>query len=59
MSRVGQTPVDVPNGVSVELVGRQLSVKGKLGELSRPLATLVEARLDGDKLRADLLFGPE
>lgn len=50
MSRVGQTPVDVPNGVSVELVGRQLSVKGKLGELSLTLAKLVEASLDGDKL---------
>ncbi len=50
MSRVGQNPVEVPDGVKVELAGRQLSVKGKLGELSLTLADLVEAKLDGDKL---------
>lgn len=34
MSRVGQVPVSVPDGVSVTIEGCLVSAKGKLGELS-------------------------
>ena len=34
MSRVGQVPVSVPDGVDVTINGSIVSVKGKLGELS-------------------------
>jgi len=34
MSRIGKNPVTVPSGVDVKLDGRDLSAKGKLGELS-------------------------
>jgi large subunit ribosomal protein L6 len=34
MSRVGQKPVPLPAGVTVELKGQQLAVKGKLGTLN-------------------------
>ncbi len=34
MSRVGKHPVVIPSGVDVAVVGRQVKVKGKLGELS-------------------------
>ena len=34
MSRVGQNPVQVPDGVNVEIAGIVVSAKGKLGELS-------------------------
>jgi len=37
MSRVGQTPVQIPDGVSVEIAGIVVSAKGKLGELSAQL----------------------
>ena len=34
MSRVGQVPVSVPDGVDVTINGSIVSAKGKLGELS-------------------------
>ena len=34
MSRIGKNPVPVPAGVDVKLEGRDLDVKGKLGQLS-------------------------
>ena len=34
MSRIGNKPVAIPQGVSVELTGRQVVVKGPKGELS-------------------------
>ncbi len=34
MSRVGKHPVVIPSGVDVALVGHEVKVKGKLGELS-------------------------
>ena len=37
MSRVGKHPVIIPSGVDVALMGRQIKVKGKLGELTAML----------------------
>ena len=37
MSRVGKHPVIIPNGVDVALMGREIKVKGKLGELTAML----------------------
>ena len=34
MSRVGQVPVQVPDGVTVSVAGSLVSAKGKMGELS-------------------------
>ena len=34
MSRIGKNPVTVPAGVDVKLEGRDMNVKGKLGQLS-------------------------
>ena len=42
MSRIGKHPVAVPDGVEVAIVGQSVTVKGKLGELSRTLADEVE-----------------
>ena len=36
MSRIGKTPVEIPDGVSVDIAGQMVTVKGKLGELSAP-----------------------
>ena len=46
MSRVGNMPVAVPDGVDVTLDGRLITAKGKLGELSYQLTTAVTAALD-------------
>jgi large subunit ribosomal protein L6 len=35
MSRIGQSPIQIPEGVEVALVGRSITVKGPKGELTR------------------------
>ena len=50
MSRVGKNPVVVPQGVTVDLKGQTLKVKGKRGELSLVVHDDVEVAKDGDKL---------
>jgi len=42
MSRIGKNPVPVPKGVDVRLDGRDLTVKGKLGQLSMTFVDNVE-----------------
>ena len=42
MSRVGSSPVAVPDGVTVELDGKVVTAKGKLGELSVTLTDEVK-----------------
>ena len=47
MSRIGKRPVPIPKGVTVELSGSRLSVKGPKGSLSRTLpAEMVLAYAD-------------
>jgi len=50
MSRVGKYPVVVPNGVTVDLAGTELSVKGKLGQSSLKLVDAVVASLEGNQV---------
>jgi len=50
MSRVGKNPVIVPQGVTVDLKGQALKVKGKRGELSLVVHDDVSVAKDGDKL---------
>ena len=38
MSRVGKSPVVIPNGVQVELNDSEIVIKGKLGELKSPIS---------------------
>jgi large subunit ribosomal protein L6 len=54
MSRVGKMPVEVPKGVDVTLTAEQVSVKGSMGTLVRPVNALVTIRSEGDKL----MFAP-
>jgi large subunit ribosomal protein L6 len=37
MSRIGRAPIAVPSGVDVTIAGRQVTVKGPNGTLSRPI----------------------
>ncbi len=47
MSRVGKYPVPVPSGVTVQIAGKALSVKGKLGESALTLSDDVDVTVDG------------
>ena len=50
MSRIGLSPVAIPEGVTVDIIGRQMTAKGKLGEQSLTVVDEVEPSLDGDQL---------
>ena len=50
MSRIGKTPVVLPDGVDLQVAGQQITAKGKLGQLSLTLNDDVEAKLDGREL---------
>ena len=50
MSRIGLTPVEIPDGVTVNLAGRELTAKGKLGELSLTFVDDVEASIKDGQL---------
>ncbi|MGE5149575.1 MAG: 50S ribosomal protein L6 [Rhodospirillaceae bacterium] len=54
MSRVGKNPVAIPQGVTVDLKGQDLKVKGKRGELSMVVHDDVEITKDD----AGLSFKP-
>jgi large subunit ribosomal protein L6 len=46
MSRIGKNPVVVPEGVTVEVSGQTVKVKGKLGELSMLVHENVDVKLE-------------
>ena len=54
MSRVGKMPLSLPKGVDVSLTAEQISVKGSLGTLVRPVNALVTVKNDDGKL----MFAP-
>ncbi len=47
MSRIGKKPVPVPAGVTANLAGTLLSIKGPKGELKLSIADEVECTIDG------------
>jgi large subunit ribosomal protein L6 len=50
MSRIGKSPVTIPQGVTVELAGQTLTCKGKLGTLKLPLSSEVTATVADGKV---------
>jgi large subunit ribosomal protein L6 len=50
MSRIGRLPIPVPNGVDVSIDGRQVTVKGPKGELSRELHPDISVRQEDGTL---------
>jgi large subunit ribosomal protein L6 len=53
MSRIGKKPVPVPSGVTVNLSGQNISVKGPKGELKMALVEHVLAKLEDGKVAVD------
>lgn len=50
MSRIGRAPVEVPDGVNVEIKGRSVKVTGPKGELTVPIGRGVEVRQEDGAL---------
>lgn len=50
MSRIGQRPVPVPQDVTVEVSGQEMTAKGPMGELSMTLVEEVLASLENDEV---------
>jgi len=51
MSRIGNLPVKLPSGVTVELKGTEISVKGPKGLLSRSMPTHVTFEVDAETVK--------
>ena len=51
MSRVGKNPVMIPDGVEVQLSGRSLAVKGKLGSLTYTVPSDVDVKVEGKAIQ--------
>ena len=50
MSRVGRTPIPVPAGVDVTIADREVTVKGPMGALSRPVPGEITVRQEDSTL---------
>ena len=48
MSRIGKKPVQIPAGVTINLVADHIGVKGPKGELSRSIPATVLVSMDAD-----------
>ncbi len=50
MSRIGQKPIPIPQGVSVAVSGPQVQVKGPLGDIERTFHPAMEISVDDKSL---------
>ena len=50
MSRIGKKPVGLPSGVSAQVEGQVIRVKGPKGELSRKVHPELRLKLEGDQI---------
>ena len=50
MSRIGRAPIEIPAGVTVEINGENVTVKGPLGELSRPVEKIVDVKIEANQV---------
>ncbi|MGK9146206.1 50S ribosomal protein L6 [Plantibacter flavus] len=50
MSRIGRLPIDIPAGVTIDVTGQVVSVKGPKGELSLTVASPIEVKLEDAQL---------
>ena len=51
MSRIGKKPVSIPSGVTANIEGKQLSVKGPKGTLTMGLSDLIDYKVEGDAIQ--------
>ena len=53
MSRVGKKPINIPEGVEVNLEGNKVTVKGKLGQLSQVIDENIKIKIEENILMLD------
>jgi len=53
MSRIGKKPVPVPSGITANVEGQTVKVKGPKGALSFVVPDDVEVKLDGGQIKVD------
>lgn len=46
MSKIGRRPIEIPEGVTVEVNGREVKVSGKLGVLTSPILPGVDIKIE-------------
>ena len=46
MSRIGRLPIEIPAGVTIEVAGQDVTVKGPKGELTLTVAKPIEAKVE-------------
>jgi large subunit ribosomal protein L6 len=51
MSRIGRTPIPVPNGVEIQIEDSTVRVKGPKGELSRPIPEGIQLTRENGELQ--------
>jgi large subunit ribosomal protein L6 len=50
VSRIGRLPVDIPNGVQVDLKGSHVRIKGPKGEMQRVFSSLIGITMENNQL---------
>lgn len=50
MSRIGRMPVDIPNGVQVDIKGSMVSVNGPKGKLERMFSPTISIEMENSQL---------
>ena len=50
MSRIGKKPVAIPSGVTANIEGKVLAVKGPKGTLTLGLSDLIDYKVEGDEI---------
>lgn len=50
MSRVGKKPVEVPKGVSADIAGETIKIKGPKGFLERGMLPGIQVKVDGNQI---------
>jgi len=50
MSRIGKKPIEIPDGVEVEIKGQKIRIKGPKGEISREILPEIKIVQEGKKI---------
>lgn len=50
MSRIGKQPINIPAEVQVELIDRDVKVKGPKGELKRTFSPVIDIKVEGQQV---------
>ena len=53
MSRIGNKPITVPEGVEVKLEGQNITVKGPKGTLTREIHKNMKVSLEGNVIKVE------